>query len=236
MTYIGRVKMKKNKIKLLLLSSVISISALSGCSSMNTTDAAPVSPEGMDLVKNTRSTIAYTKADVDWSQYSKVYVKPSVVAFKDDWQKIYNRDHRGTSGKIRDEDMLKIKQGVAKLFDETFTTEFMKDSKFTLADKIEPNTLVMTPAIINLNVNAPDIPTAGMVRTYVDTAGSATLYLEIHDAVSGEIIARIMDAQEASDKGFYQWANRVTNRRDAMLVMKGWAKALREKFDEAQAK
>ena len=53
-----------------------------GCTSTNPTNAPQVSPEGMELVKSTRSTVAYKKEGVDFSEYDKVQILPSAVAFK----------------------------------------------------------------------------------------------------------------------------------------------------------
>mgnify|MGYP000294091522 CR=1 FL=1 len=88
-------------------------------------------------------------------------------------------------------------------------------------------------AIIDLDVNAPDVTSATHSRTYVTEAGKAILYLELYDAVSGEILVRIIDSETVGDNGFYQWANRVSNTADAKRVIRQWAQTLRKKFDQA---
>ncbi len=228
------------KLNNLLNLKVIAITAaaltLSACSSINTQDAPAVSPEGMDLVKNTRSTIAYKKEGVNFADYDKIQISHSVVAFKKNWQRDYNRDQHSLSTRLNDKDVIRIKNDVAKLFDETFAAEFVKDSNYPIVKEAIAGTLLLKPAIINLDVNAPDVRSAANVKTYTQTAGEATLYLELYDAVSGEILARIVNAKEARDKGYYQWATRVSNRSDAKMIIKKWAKALRKGFDEAHAK
>ena len=76
----------------------------------------------------------------------------------------------------------------------------------------------------------------GNVRTYVKESAEATLYLEVYDSVSGEILARIVDAQTVGNHSFAKLANRVTNRADAKRTMKKWAKTLRTKFEQAKVK
>lgn len=223
------------KINRLAIAGMLVITAVSGCSSINTQEAPALSPEGMSLVINTRSTLSYKKEGVNFSDYTKIQISPSEVAFKKNWERDYNRDQASLSTRLRDKDVVNIKNKMAQLFDETFAEEFLKDSNYPLVAEPESGTLLLRPAIINLDVNAPDVTSAANNKTYVDSAGQATLYLEIYDAVSGEILARIIDAEESRTNGHYQWANRVSNRADAKIIIKRWAHALREAFDKAHA-
>jgi len=205
-----------------------------GCQS---TDAPAVSPEGMQLKLDTRSTTAYKKEGVNFSDYSKVQFSPSTVAFKKNWQRDYNRDQPTMSSRIKDRDVVRIKESVKVLLDETFKAEFGKSGTYSTVKHATSGTLLLKPTIIDLDVNAPDVMAATRSKTYANEAGKATLFLEIYDAVSGEILARIIDTETVGDNhGFYQWANRVTNSADAKRVIKKWAKTLREKFDQAHEK
>lgn len=205
-----------------------------GCQS---TDAPAVSPEGMQLKHDTRSTTAYKKEGVNFSDYSKVQFSPSTVAFKKNWQRDYNRNQSTISSRIKDSDVVRIKESVKVLLDETFKAEFGKSGTYSIVKHATSGTLLLKPTIIDLDVNAPDVMTATRSKTYANEAGKATLFLEIYDAVSGEILARIIDTETVGDNhGFYQWANRVTNSADAKRVIKKWAKTLREKFDQAHEK
>ena len=229
-------KMKLNTLINVKAVAVCSVLALSACSSMNQQKADPVSPDGLNLVKNTRSTIAYQKEGVNFTDYDKIIISKSTVAFKKNWKRDYNNDQPGLSTRLRDKDVIKIKNDMAQLFDETFSQEMAKDAKFKVVNEASTGTLLLKPAIIDLDVNAPDIMTSVNVKSYVQDAGEATLFIEIYDAVSGEILARVVDAEEARGREQLQWANRVSNRQDAKFIIKKWAKALRTKFDEAQAK
>ncbi len=212
---------------------VLAASIAMGCTSTNPTNAPQVSPEGMELKKSTRSTVAYKKEGVDFSEYDKVQILPSVVAFKKNWKRDYNRNQASLSTRVRDEDVIRIKADVASLFDEVFKEEFSKDANFPIVDTVSSNTLVIRPAIVDLDVAAPDLRTVANVKTYTSDAGQATLFLELYDGVSGEILARIVTVSVAGDDSFVQWATRVSNRADAKRMIRKWAKALRTKYDEA---
>ncbi|MCW8832325.1 MAG: DUF3313 domain-containing protein [Colwellia sp.] len=205
-----------------------------GCQS--TTDAPQVSQDGLQLKVNKRSTVAYKKEGVNFAEYNKIQIMPSQVAFKKKWKRDYNRSQSSLSTRIKDEDVLSIKAGVAKLFDEVFKEEFAKNNENVLVDTVSSGTLLIKPAIINLEVNAPDIKSSANVRTYVNEAGQATLFLELYDGISGEILARIIDTEIVGDNSYSTWANRVTNTADAKRTIRKWAKALRTKYEQAQGR
>ena len=209
--------------------------ALCACSSIST-KVPQVSPEGMTLAKNNRSTVAYKREGINFTDYDKIQISSSTVAFKKDWQRDYNRDQRSLSTRVSDKDVIRIKADVAQLFDQTLLDEFTQNSNYVMVEQVVAGTLLLKPLIIDLDINAPDVRSAANVKNYVQTAGEATLFLELYDAVSGEILARIIDTRKTRDRGYYQWATKVSNRQDAKIIIKKWAKSLRIKFDEAHAK
>ncbi len=223
------------KLRVMKLSLVAaSLMLLVACQS--TSKTPQVSQDGMQLKIDKRSTIAYKKAGVDFAEYSKVQILPSQVAFKKNWQRDYNRSQASLSTRVKDEDVLRIKAGVAKLFDEIFKEEFAKgnNNNNALVETTSSGTLILKPAIINLEVNAPDIKTSINVKSYVQDAGQATLFLELYDGVSGEILARIIDTEVVGDNAYTQWANRVTNTANAKRTIRKWAKALKAKYEQTQ--
>lgn len=226
----------KNIFAVKMSAVAVAITLVMGCSSLNTSDAPAVSPEGMQLKKSTRSTIAYKKEGVNFADYNKVEISPSFVAFKKNWQRDYNRSEISLSERVSSKDLLRIKTDVASLFDETFKVEFSKSSDFSIVNNAGGKTLLIKPSVINLDVSAPDLKSAGLTKQYVAETGEATLFLEIYDSVSGEILARVIDEQTVGDDGYVQWATKVSNRADAKRTIQKWAKALRTNFDKAHAK
>ncbi len=204
-----------------------------GCSTNNKTPE--VSEEGMQLKVDKRSTTAYIKEGVDFSEYTQIQILPSQVAFKKNWQRDYNRNKATLSSRIKDDDVIRIKMSVAKLFDEVFNEEFAKSGDNPIVEKAGKGTLIIKPSVINLDINAPDIQSATRSTTYVNEAGRATLYLELFDGVSGEILARIIDTKIVGDNSYTRWANRVSNSADAKRTIRKWAKTLRNKYDQVHA-
>ena len=99
--------------------STIALAALMviGCNSTNPTNAPQVSPEGMELKKSTSSTIAYKKEGIDFSEYDKVQILPSAVAFKKNWKRDYNREQTSLSNNLATSDFIRMTSASLTLVD-----------------------------------------------------------------------------------------------------------------------
>ncbi|HXR51683.1 MAG TPA: DUF3313 family protein [Steroidobacteraceae bacterium] len=86
-------------------------------------------------------------------------------------------------------------------------------------------------------MNAPDIPSAGRVRTYTTSTGEMTIVLEMRDSVTGQTLARAVDrVEDQNNFNSMQWTNSVTNAADADLAIRFWAKRLRQGLDKVTGK
>jgi|TARA_B110000879_G_scaffold27848_1_gene37880 hypothetical protein len=188
--------------------------------------------DGLLMVKQSKSSIVYSKADVDFSEYDKILLLPSEVAFKKNWRRDYNRSQISTVGRVKESDVTRIKSRVAKLFDETFSDELSSIEGFTLVTEPVPNALILRPSVLDLDVNAPDINSMNRSRGYTRTAGQGTLLLEVYDAISGEILARVVDVRQTRDNGFHSWASKPRNNADAKALVRTWASKLSSKLLE----
>ena len=94
---------------------------------------------------------------------------------------------------------------------------------------------MITPNIVNVFINAPAVPQSGRSKTYTMDAGSATLALQVNDAVTGTLLAVAFD-QRRSGSSTLQWATSVSNRAAASAMLKGWAEQFKRELDAARAK
>jgi hypothetical protein len=189
--------------------------------------------DGLVLMKSTRTTQVYRKPDVDFAGYARLMILPCEVAFRKDWARDYNRSRGGSvsSKRVTGKDMTRIKEGIADLFEEVFAKEFGEKGGYPIVTEPAADTLVLKPAIINLKVTAPDLDP--LARTQVRSAGEGTLFLEMIDSVSGEILARAVDRRADPERHYWQWATKLSNRAAAERIMRQWASQLREAFDAA---
>lgn len=188
--------------------------------------------DGLVLLPDRKVALAYMKPGADLSDYSKVMLLDTYVAFKKGWDV---RQQATSIYKITAHDMNRIKEATAELFREVLEEKLSENDGFPIVDAPDMDVLLLRPAIIDLEVTSPDTQTARSYN-FASTAGEATLYLELFDSVSGEILARALDHQVASNPGqVMRYSNRVTNRAAAREVFASWAGALRRKLDMMHA-
>ena len=190
-----------------------------------------VNDEGMELVKDSELATVYADPGADLSIYNRIWLQDATVAFKKNWQRDQNRSNRL---KVQTKDMERIQEDVATLFREVFTKE-LQDGGYEMAEEASDDVLILKPAIVDLDVIAPDIQRTGRTNTYSESAGEMTLSLELYDSVTGDKIAKATDRKRDYRRGYLEWRTSVSNRSDARRMMTSWAKAFRSTLDEARS-
>lgn len=199
-----------------------------------TQELPEVTEDGLHRVSDSKMAIVYAEPGANLAQYRRVKLLETTVAFKKNWA----RDQRRNSVdplRITPNDIEKIKNSLAAEFHEIFRNT-LEEGGYQVVDEIGEDVLLVRPAIINLDVSAPDTPRAGMSRTYTTSAGEMTLYIELYDSVTSDLIAKALDRRvdNANRSGFYTWTNSVTNRAAANRILKGWATILLDALNEAK--
>jgi len=193
-----------------------------------------ITEDGLVLVPDSKLAIVYAEPGATLAQYEQIQLLDAYVAFKKNWA----RDQRSRSVsplRVTTNDMEKIKNTLAEEFNAVFRTT-LEEGGYEIVDNAGENVLLVRPAIINLDVNAPDTPQAGRSMTYAKSAGEMTLYLEIYDSVTGDLIAKAMDRRvdNGNNAGFYTWTNSVSNRSASRRILKGWSTILLDALNEAK--
>jgi hypothetical protein len=188
--------------------------------------------DGLQLRPDSRLAIVYAEPGADLSGYERVMLLDAYVAFKKNWE----RDQRSSSAqplRITSKDIERIRTDLAEAFRDVFS-ESLEKGGFPVVENAADDVLLIRPAIIDLDVNAPDTMGAGRSQTYVDSAGEMTLYIEVYDSVTGDLIAKALDRKsDRHNSGFYTWANRATNQAAANRILQGWADILVTALTEA---
>jgi uncharacterized protein DUF3313 len=190
--------------------------------------APPAEWDGLERREVKGLGAVYVRPNVQFPPYKTVMLDPVEVAFSKDWDP---NDTREVSRHLDASDLQKIKDGLAGMFRESFSEQLGKGG-YSLTETPSDETMRVTAGIIDLYINAPDTMTAGRSRTYTTETGHMTLVMEIRDAPSGQLLARVVDKRLAESPGGYmQWTNSVTNRADARAILDVWAKQLRGALD-----
>ena len=184
-----------------------------------------VDKDGLQLVHGSKLREVYRRPGADLSIYDKVILVDAYVAFKKHWMRDQNRDD---PFRVSKRDVEDIKKRVGEEFAKAFTKELGKKGYPVVADtETGPDVLIVRPAIINLNVEAPDTMREGMNQTFAPSAGQMTLYAELYDSVSSQLIARVIDPEADRNFGGVP-LNRVTNKAAEDQIVRRWADILAE--------
>ena len=205
---------------------VLCTASLAGCASSRS--ALPNEWDGLVLQPGTRLGAVFVKPDAEIVSYTSVMLDPVEVSFARNWDP--NRGGRSAAGRLNANDIAAMQAGLAEMFRETFRAELERGG-YKLVDEVGPDTLRVTAAIVDLFVTAPNTMSAGRTRTYTANTGRMTLVAELRDSVTGEILARVVDAQSGRSTGTWMATSSVTNNADARRAIGVWAAALRQGMD-----
>ena len=225
-----------NSRKLLAVGVSLSLAAatlLYGCTT--TPKSTPIDEasanEGLERVPSKTVDALYKRPGATLTGYSKLLLKPIEVQFAKNW------DPKKTGSvlyEMHEPDREKIKTELASVFADVFKDNLAKGG-YPLVTASGKDVLEMRAAIVNLYINAPDVSmqTTAVSKVYTTDAGEMTLIMQLHDSVTGQLIARAYDRRDASTSGMWTWTNSVTNTAEARRIIGIWATALRKAFDAA---
>jgi hypothetical protein len=184
---------------------------------------------GLELVPAKNIGALYRRPDVDLTAYNKILIGEPAVQFSKNW----NPRNYGTFG-LSAAQLTKIRVELAAMAKGVFT-KTLSDGGFEIVTDAGDGVLAITPNIVDVFINAPDVPTAGRSRTYTMDAGSATLALQVNDAVTGTLLAMALDSRRSGTSSM-RWTTSVSNRAAAEQMLKNWAEQLKRELDAARAR
>lgn len=218
-----------------LLVSLVCTGLLAACAG---NQPPAVTHDGLVLDKSITRAEVYKKPGASLASYDEYGLVPCQVAFKKNWLRDQNQNRLDLSNRVTQRDVDRIKDQLSADCDRYFREALLQSPPYTLVENFSEGeeVLILRPSIINLDVSAPDVMSAGMSRTYTTSAGEMTLFLEVIDATTHEVLFRVVDRQRAMDTGRLEWTNSVTNRADADRALRRWASQLRQALDSAHGK
>jgi hypothetical protein len=201
---------------------ILVIGLLVGLSASARDKTPPAIVDGLHLVPDTQLGLVYAEPDADLSVYANLLLLDAQVAFKKNWRRDINQNK---PYHVTADEMQKIKADVSALFREIFTRE-LQSAGFVLVSQLSPDTLIIRPAILDLNVNSPDIPSTRNTRNITESAGDMTLYLELRDSITGDVLVKAMDFQFDRSNITTFMLDRTRNERAARQLLTNWAQVL----------
>jgi hypothetical protein len=200
--------------------------------------AAPereVTEDGLVRVPSSRKVGVYRAPDVSFTHYRRIVIEPIPVAFKRDW----SRRHPEATAAVQE----KMQAEFARSFREELIEELVTRGGYTLAESPAPDVLRIDAAIQDLDFVPPDTVSTPGTKTYVRSAGSMKLVVELRDGASGILIGRIIDYEKAREHDYtrsqdftrdLQRADPVTIAREAAYSFGNAARYTREALNVAK--
>ena len=205
---------------------------LSACASTSQ-QASETTPDGLTLVRSSKHSAAYIKPGAQLDVYEKFGVVPCQVAFRKNWERDYNSNHRGAGSKIKQQDVDRIKSDLGQECTKFFTDALSEAPAYDLVTSWNEGeeVLLVFPNIVNLDITSPDLNSPNRGRSYSASAGSMTMVLELIDAETSEVLVRAYD-RKSDPESFVTYANSITNRQAADRMLRDWASRLRTAMDQ----
>jgi len=221
--------------KRLKMTALVLLMTVPVCAVFAKSDNLPeTTVDGLVRVPDSKLAIVYAEPGADLSAYDSVMILDTYVAFKKNWARDQRRSASSLSAAPRPDDIEKMKAVMAKEFNEVFS-QVLSDGGYQVTDEAGENVLLVRPAIINLDATAPEVRTSTASRTYVASAGEMTMYIELYDSVTGDLIAKAIDRRvDNAMRTQYTWANPSSNAAASRRILRGWAEILRDALDEAR--
>jgi len=166
------------------------------CSAVVAQQVSDVTEDGLVRVPSSRKAGVYRLPDATFAQYRRVMLAPASVAFRKNWDR-QSLDRLNTG--LKPSERQRIADDMALAFNEELVAELVERGGFALAEAPAPDVLLIVPSITELEITAPDAGSTPGTRSFVRTAGSMTLIMELRDAASGVTVGRIIDYEQARE-------------------------------------
>lgn len=193
------------------------------CAAAPAGSATTLPPPYDDLVRVPSRNFAavYRLPGADFRRYTKVMIDPAEVSFRDGWVSSVNRSRR-TWDRVSDSDAAEIAAAMRSGFEDVFADAFRRRG-YEVVTAPGPDVLRLSPAIVDLEMNAPLPASSAARRTYAVEAGAATFGIQARDSTSGALLGFAMDRRATRSTGQLTVASGAANRAAFEDLFRRWA-------------
>lgn len=211
---------------ILPLVAAVNIGCTTAPPTIDTSDGAEVTFDGLHEVLNSKADMAWAVPGVDLSGYTKIMLQGEGIEYRPGGESGRTMMARSRGGPY--EVTERQKERMLAVVREEFLEELGKSEKYTIVEESGPDVLLVRGAILDVVSYVP--PDTNVVRTYVylSSIGEATIVIELRDSITNAILARAIDRDAAEDMGGWSESNRVTNTAEVRRLVRRWARSLRE--------
>ncbi len=214
------IAMKKNR--LIATFALFGLVAF-GTAAFAADDLPQKSKEGMDLTLVDGGLAVYTQPEISFSPYTKVLLLDAYVGFRENWVRDFNRSVL-RSGRITDADLEKIRVRLADGFREIFTDTLTNDGGYAMVSAVEEGAIILRPALVDVALASPEATMDSPSLNFNLFSGTGmTMVLEVYDAATSGILARIYNRQDNFSGADGTVESRSVSRSNEEEIFSNWA-------------
>jgi uncharacterized protein DUF3313 len=209
------------------------ILAAAGCSTpavLNTSADAERSYDGLYPFEHTVVDRAWARADIDLSGYTKIKLEGTGIQYR----ATSSAANSGLAAAQRSVTSFPIdaknRERLRQTFADAFVNELKKSKYFELTEEVGPDVLIVRGGLLDVVSKVPPERSA-RVDIYLESAGEATLTLELLDSESNTVLLRATDRRSAERQSMPFASNSVSNWSEVKRMAQYWARLLRENLD-----
>ncbi len=211
----------------------LAVLAALGCTSpavLDTSAGAERSFDGLYPFAHTTVDRAWARADLDLSGYTRIKLEGTGIQYRP----TSAAARSGLTAVQRRENSFPIdaknRERLQQTFADAFVKELEKSKHFELTEEIGPDVLILRAGLLDVVSKVPPDRSA-RVDIYLESAGEATLMLELLDAESNTVLLRATDRRSAERQSMPFASNSVSNWAEVKRMAQYWARLLRESLD-----
>ena len=190
-----------------------------------------VAAQGLQRVRAPAFNVAYVRPGAALAGYDRILLEPIDVAFRADW----NPYRAGSLLRLNADEREQLRVTVGQWVLRSFAEELQRGPA-KLTDQPGPGVLRVKAHVVDLYLSDSGIPTFGRSRVLTTSSGEATIVVDLSDAASGELLARVGDWEELRSTPFrvLRTSNPTRMVSDVESVGANWGRTVRE-FVQAPA-
>jgi hypothetical protein len=209
-------------VSIILATAIVSL--LTACAPQPTERAAAptTNHEGLQEVPSRYFDVAFARPGVDFGGYSELLVHAPELAFR-------TPDRSQQQFPLTEEQ----KASFRDLLESRFLAEFANLKKLRVTDRPGPGVLDLHIGVQDILATVPPrtVGRAGRGGLALQAVGEATFIIELRDAESAEVLARVFDNRAIEGVAMAQGDTPITRWEDVETICKSWAATVRARLD-----
>jgi hypothetical protein len=179
--------------------------------------------DSLVLVKSRQVDKAWLLPGADFRPYRKVLLRKAEVVFQHNWLRDVNSNSISRIGRVTPAEALKIVDDARAGFDQVWAAAFTS-AGFEVVAAPGDDVIEVVPRVVDLYVNAPDVSSPSITRSYTVEAGEATLKMDVRDSRLGTLLGRVSDHRPTDSAMRARLATAATNRAEFEHLFATWAR------------